>query len=316
MAHGHTHTVNERRLFWVAALTGTFMLVEAIGGVIAGSLALIADAGHMLADFAGLVLAWLAFRLSRRPADARRSYGFARMQVVVAFGNGIALFVIAAFIVIEAVRRLYEPVAVAGGTMLAIAAAGLAVNVIAWFVLHGADRENLNVRGAAIHVLGDLFGSVGAIAAALIILATGWTPADPILSVLVALIILRSAWFVVRDSGHILLEGTPDGMSSEVIAKDLVAAVPGVCDVHHVHVWSITQEDTMVTLHARIEEGVESDAAVAAVKARLKARFGIGHATVEVEQGACADAGILAADHSATRHAHADDDHRHADHAH
>lgn len=308
-AHDHSHAVNENRLFWVAALTGTFMVVEAIGGVISGSLALIADAAHMLTDFAGLAIAWLAFRMSRRPADERRTYGFARMQVVVAFGNGIMLFVIAAFIVIEAVRRLAEPFEVLGGTMLFVAAAGLVVNIVAFFVLHGAERENLNVRGAMIHVLGDLLGSVGAIAAALIILATGWTPADPILSVLVAVIILRSAWLVVRDSGHILLEGTPAGVSIADIERDLPEAVPGVCDVHHIHAWSITQEDTMITLHAQIDDATAPDTATAGIKKRLRERFGIGHATIEVERGACADRNHAQAAAVARDHAHADHDH-------
>lgn len=307
--HSHSHAANESRLFWVAALTGTFMVVEAIGGIIAGSLALIADAAHMFADFAGLVLAWFAFRMSRRPADDRRTFGFSRLQVVVAFGNGIMLFVIAAFIVIEAIRRLAEPVEVLGGTMLVVAIAGLAVNIIAFFVLHGAERDNLNVRGAMIHVLGDLFGSAGAIAAALIILATGWTPADPILSVLVAVIILRSAWFVVRDSGHILLEGTPEGISIADIERDLPEAIPGVCDVHHVHAWSITQEETMITLHARIDGRTTPDTAVAAIKMRLRERFGIGHATIEVEQGRCADP-----DHSHAAAADGNHDHAGADH--
>lgn len=308
-AHDHSHAVNESRLFWVAALTGTFMIVEAIGGVISGSLALIADAAHMLTDFAGLAIAWLAFRMSRRPADELRTYGFARMQVVVAFGNGIMLFVIAAFVVIEAVRRLAEPVEVLGGTMLFVAAAGFVVNIVAFFVLHGAERENLNVRGAMIHVLGDLLGSVGAIAAALIILATGWTPADPILSVLVAVIILRSAWLVVRDSGHILLEGTPAGVSIADIERDLPEAVPGVCDVHHIHAWSITQEDTMITLHAQIDDATAPDTAIAGIKMRLRERFGIGHATVEVERGACADRHHAQSATVAHDHAHADHDH-------
>jgi cobalt-zinc-cadmium efflux system protein len=169
-------------------------------------LALLADAGHMLTDFASLALAWFGFRLAREPADWKRTYGFDRFSVLIAFVNGLALFVIAAWITWEAVTRLREPVPVMGGVMFAVALAGLLVNVLAFWVLQGGDTENLNIRAAALHVFGDLLGSVAAITASLVILLTGWTPIDPLLSVLVALIILRSAWRVVGESAHILLE--------------------------------------------------------------------------------------------------------------
>lgn len=288
-SHSHAHGKNETRLAIAAALTGLFMLAEVAGGLVSGSLALLADAGHMLTDFASLSLAWLAFRLTRRPADWRRTYGFDRLQVLVAFVNGLALFVIAGWIVWEAAERIMAPGAVLGGLMLGVAIAGLAVNLIAFFVLHGADKDNLNIRGAALHVMGDLLGSVAAIIAAGVILATGWTPIDPILSVLVALIILRSAWYVVRESGHILLEGAPANIDADTIAPDLVANLEGVCDVHHVHVWSITQERQMVTLHAAIDESINPEPLVRRIKERLKERFGLEHATVEIEHGQCAD---------------------------
>ncbi len=287
--HDHSHGDNERRLFWAALVTGGFMVVEAAGGLIAGSLALLADAGHMLTDFAGLALAWLAFRFSHWPADGKRTYGFERLQVLVAFGNGLVLFIIAGGILVEAARRLMAPEPVLGGTMLVIAVIGLLVNVGMFALLHGGDRENLNMRGAMVHVMGDLLGSVGAIAAAVIIMTTGWTPADPLISVLVAVIILRSAWHVVRDSAHILLEAAPTDLSVAEMAGDLQAAIPDVEDVHHVHAWSITQERPMVTLHARICETADVDDTVVAIKTRLKARFGIDHATVEVERADCAD---------------------------
>jgi cobalt-zinc-cadmium efflux system protein len=286
--HDHAHQ-NERRLFWVAVVTGTFMVVEAIGGVLAGSLALLADAGHMLADVSGLVLAWFAFRVSRWPADGRRTYGFSRIQILVAFGNGLALFVIAGFVVFEAIRRFREPVEVLGGPMLIVAVAGLLVNIGAFAILHGADRNNLNLRGAMIHVIGDLLGSVGAIAAAVIIVVSGWTAADPLISIFVAVIILRSAWFVVGDSAHILLEGAPTTLPVDELCDDLRANVPGVVDVHHVHIWSITQEQPMVTLHARVGSDVDTFTAVREIKARLRSKFGIEHATIEIEQDDCAD---------------------------
>jgi cobalt-zinc-cadmium efflux system protein len=198
------------------------------------------------------------------------------------------MFAIAGFIVYEAIHRLLEPTPVLGGTMMGVAAAGLVINLIVFAVLQTGDRENLNVRAAAVHVLGDLLGSVGAIGAAAVILLTGWLAADPIISILVALLILRSAWLVVRDAGHILLEGAPPDMAQGEIEADLEATISQIDDVHHVHIWSITQERPMVTLHARLRAG-NADTALHAIKARLRARFGITHATVEIEHGDCAD---------------------------
>src|SRR4029079_2565802 len=210
-AHGHSHSPgagdqhasNEWRMGLAALITGLFMFAEIGGGIVAGSLALIADAGHMLTDFASLSLAWFGFRLARRPADWKRTFGFDRFQVVIAFANGLALFAIAAWIVFEAVERLSSPTPVEGGVMVVIAVLGLLVNIAAFLLLHGADRENLNVRGAAVHVLGDLLGSVAALIAGAVILYTGWTPIDPLLSILVAVIIVRSGWTVVVEAGHI-----------------------------------------------------------------------------------------------------------------
>jgi cobalt-zinc-cadmium efflux system protein len=277
-----------------ALITGLFMVAEIGGGIVSGSLALLADAGHMLTDFASLSLAWFGFRLARRPADWRRTYGFDRFQVVIAFTNGLALFAIAAWIAFEAYERLASPAPVKGGIMVVIATLGLLVNVGAFLLLRGADRDNLNVRGAAVHVLGDLLGSVAALIAGAVILKTGWTPIDPLLSLVVAAIIVRSGWQVVADAGHILLEGAPAELDSRHIGPDLIANVKGVESVHHVHVWSITQERRMVTLHACIGEADDTDRLVKGIKERLKARFGLDHATVEIEHGECADAGEVA----------------------
>src|SRR5262245_8582738 len=211
---GHSHAANERSVAIAGLLTGGFMLAEVAGGVLSGSLALLADAGHMLTDFASLALAWLGFRLTRQPADWRRTYGFDRFSVLVAFVNGVALFAIAAWIVLEAVRRLYEPLQVAGGLMIWVAAAGLAVNVVVFLILRTGDSHNLNIRAAVLHVVGDLLGSVAAVTASIVILVWGWMPIDPLLSLVVALIIVRSAWRVVAESGHILLEGSPPGFDA------------------------------------------------------------------------------------------------------
>lgn len=250
-AHSHSHHGSETRLAIAAALTGLFMVAEVVGGVISGSLALIADAGHMLTDFASLTMAWFAFRLARRPADWKRTYGFDRFQIIVAFANGLTLFFIASWIVYEAIQRLLDPVEVIGPVMALVAAAGLVINIIAFLVLHGAgaDNRNLNMRGAMLHVLGDLLGSVAALVAAGVIILTGWMPADPILSIFVALIILRGAWRVVAQAGHILLEGSPPELDVEAVIADLTGHIDGVQRIHHVHAWSITQERCMVTLH-------------------------------------------------------------------
>ena len=281
--HGHAGNVSERRIGLAALVTGVFMVAEFAGGLISGSLALIADAGHMLTDFAGLTLAWLGFRVARRPADPKRSYGYGRFGVLVAYTNGLALFAIAIWIVVEAVHRIQAPTEILGGVMLVVALVGLAVNLLAFWLLHGGDIENLNVRAARLHVLGDLFGSLAALGAALVILATGWTLIDPLLSVLVSLLILGSAFRIVRDAAHILLEGTPADLDPLRIAADLKAAVPGVVDVHHIHAWSLTQDRPLVTLNARVTHARAPADITAAIKDRLKTEFAVDHATVELE---------------------------------
>ena len=270
-------------------LTGGFMVAEVVGGLLSGSLALLADAGHMLTDTGSLALAWFAFRIGRRGHDASRTYGYHRFQVLAAFVNGMTLILIVGWIAIEAVRRLFEPVEVLGGLMLAVAVVGLLVNIAAFFVLHGGDRENLNIRGAALHVMGDLLGSVAAIVAALVILATGFSPIDPLLSLLVAGLIVRSAWMLIRKSGHILLEGTPEWLDVADLRRDLVGAIPEVLDVHHVHAWMLTSERPLITMHARVHEDSDQQAVLRAIRAFLEERYGIGHATVQVERTGCID---------------------------
>lgn len=259
------------------------MLAEVVGGLISGSLALLADAGHMLTDFASLALAWLAARVAARPADWQRTYGFNRFSVMAAFVNGLALFAIAAWIVVEAIGRLMAPQPVLAGPMLVIAILGLLVNILAFRLLHGGhDHDDLNVQSAALHVLGDLLGSVAAIAAAGVIWWTGWTPIDPLLSVLVVLLILGAAWRVVGRSGRILLEAAPAGHDARTISDDL-AALPGVASVYHVHVWSIDERRPMITLHARLRPGADRETTRLALRDRLARTHDIGHSTIEIE---------------------------------
>jgi len=270
-------------------LTGGFMAVEVAGGLVAGSLALLADAGHMLTDAAALCFAWLAFRLSRRPADAQRSYGYHRFQILAAFLNGVILIAIAAWIVIEAIQRLREPVEILGGLMLAVAAMGLVVNLISFAILHGGNRENLNVRGALLHIVGDLLGSLAAMAGAVVIIVTGWTPIDPLLSVLVALLIARSAWMLMRQSTHVLLEGTPAEIDVSRLKTELVACMPEIDDVHHIHVWTLASGKLVMTLHANVRDGANGEQVLRTVHDICREHFGVSHVTVQIEHGRCAD---------------------------
>jgi len=287
--HGHNHAPvvtdhNETRVFWVMIMTGLFMVTEAVGGYLSGSLALLADSGHMLADTAALTLAWLAFRMARKPADIKRSYGYHRFQILAAFANGLTLFLIAIWITKEAFVRLFNPVEIMGTPMLIIASLGLLVNIIGFIILSRGEQDNLNIKGAALHVLGDLLGSVAAIAAALIILATGWTPIDPISSVLVSLLILRGAWAIVAQSSHILLQGAPDGIDAARIGAAL-GGIEGVLDIHHVHAWSLTNEQPIVTLHAVLEKTANHEKILQRINDVLKEHFNIYHATVQLELG-------------------------------
>ncbi len=291
MAHNHsTDNSNRRRLLIAFVITAVFTVVEVIGGYISGSLALLADAGHMLTDSMALMLALVAFGISARPADNKRSYGYHRFQILAAFLNGMTLIAIVVWILIEAVQRLISPPQVEAEMMLYVAAAGLLVNIVSFAVLHGGDRDNLNMRGAALHVLGDLLGSVAAISAALVILKTGWMPIDPILSVVVALLILRSAIYLVRRSAHILLEGAPEWLDIKAMKEQLRTEIPEVLDVHHLHVWGLTQERLMLTMHVVLrKQHSDSSSTVRSVKKILADDFGISHSTIEVETEECAD---------------------------
>ena len=289
MNHSHIGD-NMRRVVIALLLTGSFMVVEVIGGILSGSLALLADAGHMLTDTMALALAAVAFQVCKRPADAKLTYGYHRFQILAAFVNGLSLLFIVGWILVEAVDRFLAPTEVLGKTMLVVAAAGLVVNLIAFAVLHGGDRENLNIRGAAVHVAGDLLGSVAAIVAALVIIYTGWTPIDPILSVAVAMLILRSAWILVKRSAHVLLEGAPEWLDTKIMQDRIVGQVPVVSSIHHVHVWGMTPQDLMLTMHVRLEkEPGNPTECIRQIKEVLRAEYGIGHSTIEIETDDCAD---------------------------
>ncbi|MBA3068270.1 MAG: cation transporter [Hyphomonas sp.] len=271
-----------RRVVLAALLTGGFMLAEVIGGLVSGSLALLADAAHMLTDTGSLLLAWLGYKLAARPADPERSFGFGRMKVLAAFTNGVLLILLALWIVWEAVNRLLLPSPVLGELMLGVAVLGLVVNVIAFAILHGGSREDLNLRGALWHVAGDLLGSVAAILAAVLILWQGWYIADPLLSILVAGLALFGGLRITREAGHILIEGTPHGLEAGRIIEDLKTHVPGVANVAHVHAWALTESRPLVTLEVTLGPGASAETVRRAVKERLAHAFAASHATVEV----------------------------------
>ena len=226
--HSHTPTItsdNERKVLLSFGLIFTFMVVEVVGGLLSGSLALLADAGHMMTDAAALALAYAAFRFGQRAADSKRTFGYLRFEVVAGFVNAVTLFAIVGWIVYEAWERFQEPQPILAGPMFGVAVAGLLVNILVFWILTRGDSEHVNIKGAALHVLGDLLGSVGAVGAAIVIYLTGWTPIDPILSVLVSLLVLRSAWKLAARSLHILLEGAPDGAAPEKIERHLLEHV-------------------------------------------------------------------------------------------
>ena len=284
--HGHNHAHggknNRGRVGVAAVLIGLFMITEVIGGLISGSLALLADAGHMLTDFAALAVAWGAFTIAKRPADWKHTFGYDRFSILIAFVNGLTLFLVAGWILLEAFHRIQTPGEILAGPMLWIAIGGLVVNLIVFKILMGADQENLNIRGAVLHVLGDLLGSAAAIIAALVIMKTGWLPIDPILSDLVACLNLRSAWFLVKESAHILLEGAPAHIDRRAIREDLPKHIKGLLSVDHIHAWSITPDRPILTLEAFTEDEVSLEHVSQAIKKRLKEQFHIDHATVDV----------------------------------
>ena len=288
MTHDH-HEHDERRLGLAFVLIAGFTLVEAAGGWLANSLALLADAGHMFLDASALGLSWYAMRLSRRDHDHSLSYGYHRFQVLAAFVNALTLLLVCAWISFEAVTRIRQPEPILPQPALIVAVIGLGINLIAFRLLHQGRGRSLNIRSAYLHVLGDILGSVAAIAAMVIVLLTGWLAADPLLSMVVVLILLRGAWRLLRDSGHILLEGVPGHLDLNEIKQALTGGIAEVMDVHHVHAWALTSERPLVTLHAAITEGSDTQRVVAAVKAVLLEEFGVDHSTIQVELGPCPD---------------------------
>ena len=290
-AHGHDHghgigvkrEGNASALRWAFGITTVILVAEAVGGWLTNSLALLSDAGHMLSDAASLGLSLLAIHFAKKPASASKSYGYRRLEILAALANGVALFVIAVAISWEAAHRLFAPPPVASLPMMGIAGIGLAANLAsAWVLLHQGDvKDNLNLRSAYLHVLGDALGSVGALLAGALMYFYGWYIADPIVSVVVALLILRGAWGVVSQSLHILMEGTPAGSNIEAMIASL-ETIPGVCNVHDVHVWTVTSGYDVFSCHLVVSKGTNITKVVAAGAELLERQFGIRHTTIQV----------------------------------
>ena len=277
-----------RRLWVVLVLTAVFLVVEAVGGWLSGSLALLADAGHMLTDVGALGLTLLSARIAQRPPDARKTYGYQRWEILAALINATALFLIAVWVTYEAIHRLGERHPVQSTMLMAIAGAGLVMNVVSLKLLHGGHQHSLNTRGAYLHILGDLLGSIGALAAGAVIALTGWTPIDPILSIGLALLILVGAWRLMRDSTDVLLETVPRFVSMAQVQQQMLD-VPGVTAVHDLHVWTVANGMIAMSGHAVVPRLPEHPDALDQIRSRM-AGLGIDHVTIQLElEGGCAE---------------------------
>ena len=278
---------SRRRLTLVLGITAAVMVAEAVGGWLAHSLALLADAGHMLADVAALGLSLVVAYLAQRPATAERTFGLLRLEIVAALVNGAALLAISLGIALEALQRFRAPSQVHGALLLGVAAVSLVANVAGAAILHRGHRHSLNQRGAYLHIVGDVLGSAGALAAGAVILATGWVQADPLISVLIAVLILGSAWRLVKESTDILLEAAP-GHIALADVHDRIASIPGVASVHDLHVWTVTSGVIAMSGHLVVQNPGDNQRVLEAVQERLGA-MGIGHVTVQMERDPTCD---------------------------
>ncbi|MDQ7797625.1 MAG: cation diffusion facilitator family transporter [Candidatus Edwardsbacteria bacterium] len=291
MSHSHDHRADSLKgLTWTLVLTAVLMLVEFLGGWLSGSLALVSDAGHMLTDVLALGLSLLAIRFAATPANAKKTYGFYRLEILAALLNGVTLIVLSGYIFYEAWQRFGSPTEIKSGLMIIVALAGLAVNVAGFFILRASSKENLNVRGAFLHVVGDLLSSVAVIIGGLIIRFTGWLLIDPILSILIGLMILKGAYGLVKESVDVLLEAAPAGIESRKIEK-VLAGIKGVKALHHLHIWSLSSGIHALSAHVQIEDQMtsQSDALLKEIRELLEHNFGILHTTIQFECTGCAE---------------------------
>jgi cobalt-zinc-cadmium efflux system protein len=290
MGHGHSHTPagkNKKRLAIVLALTTAYLIAEVVGGLLTHSLALLADAGHMLTDVAGLGLALMAIQFAERPATPERTYGFYRVEILAALTNGVVLIGISIYILYEAYQRFRNPPEVQSGAMLGVALVGLVINIVGIYLLRAASEESLNMKGAYFEVMSDMLTSIGVIAAAIIMLTSGWYYADPLISAGIGLFILPRTWLLLRDAVGVLLEGTPTDVNLATL-REAIGNVNGVAEIHDLHVWSLTSGVNAMSVHTVLADHGLHDEVLAAVQKKVTSEFKIAHATVQVECKGCA----------------------------
>lgn len=288
----HNHTSPRKTASQGLRLTllilAVYMVAEVFGGLLSGSLALLADAGHMLADVGALALSLFAIRMAARPATAHRTYGHYRAEILAALVNGSALVAIAIFVFIEAVRRLATPSEVMGGTMLAVAAGGLAVNLAGMWILHGGRNDSLNLRGAWLHLVSDALGSLGAITAGLLVWTYGWNWADPAASIIIGLLVVHSAWNLIKEAVAVLMEGSPGHIDVDQV-RDAILSLAAVRELHDLHIWTITSGLEALSGHVVARDGADEQALLAEVRALLHKRFSIDHITIQIEAAGFAE---------------------------
>lgn len=283
--HSHSHgraARSRRRLSIVLVLTAVYMLAEAVGGWMTGSLALLADAGHMLTDVAALALALIAVWFGSRPATSSKTFGYYRLEILAALINGVALILISLLIFYEAYQRWAEPPAVRSGLMMLVATGGLIINLVCAWLLHGDHKDDLNMRGARLHIIGDALGSVGAILAGGLMWLYGWYAADPLFSSLISLLIIWSSWHLIRESTNVLLEGTPAHINLAAV-EDVILQTDGVEDVHDLHVWTITSGREALSAHVIHAETISQAEVLKELRTKLSDRFGVDHLTIQLE---------------------------------
>lgn len=287
--HGTSDIKHERPLWWAFGLTTTFLIAEVVGGLLTNSLALLSDAAHMGTDVIALAISLVAVRLSRKPPDARRTYGYARMEALGAMINGGLLFVVAGYILWEAIGRFRNPPSVASTGMLVIAGIGLVINMISMRLLKAGSGESLNIKGAYLEVWSDMLGSIGVMIGALIIKFTGWSVADPIIAVLIGLWVLPRTWMLLREAGQVLMQGVPAGMELDAV-RTMMLRHPSVTAVHDLHAWALRSKEPILTAHVVLREGAaDGDEVRQALAAALEEEFNIHHATLQVEMTPCED---------------------------
>lgn len=292
MGAGHDHGIgeiqHEQPLWWAFGLTTAFLIAEVIGGLITNSLALLSDAAHMGTDVIALAISLFAVRLSRRPPDAKRTYGYARMEAIGAMINGGLLFLVAGYILWEAVGRFRHPPEVASTGMMVIAVIGLVINLVSMRLLKAGSGTSLNVKGAYLEVWSDMLGSIGVIIGALVIKLTGWTVADPIIAVLIGLWVLPRTWTLLREAGQVLMQGVPHGLELDEV-RTMMLSHPNVVAVHDLHAWALGSKEPVLTAHIVLREGGDGEQVRRSLAVTLEERFNVHHATLQVEMTPCDD---------------------------